>query len=130
MHDGETIISVDWLGGGRTSGGERWDFDILESRTELRVLRGESRGDDGDGNGVLILVDNVLMDGRQKRRDPDDDVDADEYLFGFDLLLGGSDKFVSVLLHGPGALNCADRFTNMSRDMTSERIGVRKREGG
>ena len=40
------------------SGGvERWDIDLLEIRTNLRVVRGGSRGDDGDGNGVPILVD-------------------------------------------------------------------------
>ena len=55
---------VYWFGAGRTSGGERWDFDTLESRTELRVMRRGIRGDDEDGNGVPILVDATLMDGR------------------------------------------------------------------
>ena len=92
-----------WFRAGRTSGGERWDFDLLESRTELRVVRGGMRGDNGDGDCMAIQVDAVLMDGRQRRGDSNDDVDADEYLFGFNLLLGGSDRFVSILLHGPGA---------------------------
>ena len=48
---------MDWFGAGRTSGVERWDIDLLEIRTNLRVVRGGSRGDDGDGNGVPILVD-------------------------------------------------------------------------
>ena len=60
----------------------------------------------------------------------DNNVDANEDLFRFNLLPGGSDGFVFVVLHDTGGVNCADRFTNMSRDMTSERIGVRKREGG
>ena len=29
VHDGGTVISVDWFGAGRTLGGERWDFDLL-----------------------------------------------------------------------------------------------------
>ena len=62
----------------RTSEGERWDFNFLESRTEFRVVRGRSRGDDRDGDGVPILVDAVLMDGRQRRGDSDNDVDVDE----------------------------------------------------
>ena len=94
---------VYWFRARRTSRGERWDFDLLESRTELRIVRRESIGDDRDSDGVPILVDAVLMDGRQRRGDSNDDVDADEYLFGFNLLLGGSDRFVSILLHGPGA---------------------------
>ena len=51
--------------------------------------------------------------------DSDDDVDADEDPLGFDLLPGGSDRFVSVLLHGPGGVDCADRFMNLSRDLAS-----------
>ena len=70
------------------------------------------------------------MDGQQRQGDSDDGIDADKYPFGFDLLPGGSDGFVSVLLHGPGAVDCADRFTNLSRYLTLERTRVRKREGG
>ena len=69
------------------------------------------------------------MDRRQRREYSDDDVDADEDCFRFDLLPGGSDGFVSVLLHGPGGVDCADRFTNILRDLTSERTRVRRREG-
>ena len=29
MHDGGTVISVDWFGAGCTSGEERWDLDLL-----------------------------------------------------------------------------------------------------
>ena len=43
MHDGTTVISVDWFGAGRTLRGERWDFDLLESWTKLRVVRRGSR---------------------------------------------------------------------------------------
>ena len=49
---------------GRTSGGERWDFDLLERRTEFLVMHRGSRGDDRDGKGVPILVGAVFMDGR------------------------------------------------------------------
>ena len=95
-------------------------------------MRGVSRGDngDGDGDGVPILVDAVSMDGRQRRGDLDDDINSDEDPFGFDLLPGGSDGFISVLLHGPGGVNCDDRFTNLSRAMTSERTRVRRGERG
>ena len=122
-------LSCTGLGKDVRWGGEKWEFNLLENRTELCVVRGGIIGDNRDADCVLILVDSVLMDGRQKGYS-DDDVDADEYSFGFDLILGGSDGFVSFLRHVPGAVDCADRFTNMSRDMTSERIGVRKREGG
>ena len=95
-------------------------------------MRGVSRGDNGDGygDGVPILVDAVSMEGRQRRGYLDNDVNADEDPFGFDLLPGGLDGFISVLLHGPGGVNCADRFTNMSRGMTSERTRVRRGERG
>ena len=89
-----------------------------------------SRGEDRDGNSVPILVDAVSMDRQQRQGSSDDDVDADEYTFRFDLLLGGSDGFVSVLLHGPGAVDCADWFTKLSRDLNSERTRVKRREGG
>ena len=59
VYDGGTLISMDWFGAGRTSGGERWDLYILESRTKLRVVRGGSRGDVGNGDGVPILVEFV-----------------------------------------------------------------------
>ena len=36
----------------------------MESRTELRIVRGGSRGDDGDSDGVPILVEAVLMEGQ------------------------------------------------------------------
>ena len=62
--------------------------------------------------------------------DSDDDVDADKDPFGFDLLPGGSDRFVSVLLHGPGGVDCADLFANMLRYLTLERTRVRRREEG
>ena len=89
---------VYWFGDGRMSGGERWDFDILESRTELRVVRGGIIGYDRDGDGVPILVDAVLMDGRHRRGYLDDDVNADKDPFGFDLLPGGLDgKFGSAM---------------------------------
>ena len=130
MHDGGTVISVDWFGAGLTSRGERWDFDILEIWIELCVVRGGSRVDDGAGDGVLILVEAVLMDRKQRRRYLDGDIDADKELFGFNLLPEGSDGFVSALLHGPGAIDCAHWFTYMTRDMTSERMRVRMREGG
>ena len=55
-------------------------------------MHGGSRGDDGDGNGVPVLVDAVLINGRHRRGDSDDDVNADEDLFGFDLLPEGSDE--------------------------------------
>ena len=61
VHDGRTVISVDWFGAGRMSEGERWDFDLLESRTKLYVVHGGSRVDDGDSNGVPILVDAVSI---------------------------------------------------------------------
>ena len=93
-------------------------------------MRGGSRGDDRDGDGVPIMVDAVSMDGQHRLRDLDNDIDADKYPFGFDLLLVGLDRFVSVLLHGPGAVDCADRFKNMSRDLISERTRVRRIEGG
>ena len=67
------------------------------------------------------------MERQQRRGDSDDDVDADENPFGFDLLPGGSGGFISVLLHGPGTVDCADRFTNLSRDLTLERTRVRRR---
>ena len=51
-----------WFGARRTSGGERWDFGLLESRTELRIVRGRSRGDEKDSDGVHILMGAVLMD--------------------------------------------------------------------
>ena len=56
-----------WFWDGRTSGGERWDFDILESRTEICVVHGGRRGDDRYGDGVPILVDAVLMDVQQSQ---------------------------------------------------------------
>ena len=62
MHAGGMVISVDWFREGRTSGGERWDFDLLESQTELRIVRGGSRREDRDGDGVPILMDAVSMD--------------------------------------------------------------------
>ena len=130
MHDVRTIIFVDWFDGGRTSGGEQWDFYILKSRTELCVVPGGSRGDDRDGNNVPILVDAVSVDRRQRWGDLDGDVDADEDPFGFNMLLVGSYRFISVLFHGTGVVNCAYRFTNLSRDMTSECMRVRRREGG
>ena len=130
VHDVRTIIFVDWFDGGRTSGGEQWDFDILKSRTELCVMPGGSRGDDRDGDDVPILVDVVSVDRRQRRGDLDGDVDADEDPFGFNMLLVGSYRFISVLFHGTGVVNCAYRFTNLSRDMTSECMRVRRREGG
>ena len=70
------------------------------------------------------------MDGQQRQGDLDDDVDVGEDPFGFNLRPGGSDGFVSALLHGPGGVDCADWFTNLSRNMTSERTRVRRREGG
>ena len=130
MNDDGTVISVDWFGAGRTLGGERRDFNLLESRTKLCVVRGGSRGDNRDGDGVPILVDTVLMDGQKRREDLDDDVDSDKDPFRFDLLPGGFGEFVPILLHGMGAVNCADWFTNMLRDLTSERMRVRRREGG
>ena len=112
------------------SGGEWWDFDLLEIQTELRVVRGGSRGDNGGDEGVPIRVDTVFMDGQQRQGDSENDVDVDEGLFGFDLLPGGSDSFVSVLLHGRGGVDCTDRFKNLSRDLPSELPRVRSREGG
>ena len=129
VHDGRTVISVDWFGARRTSGGERWYFDLLESWTELRVVRRGSIGDDRDGDDVPILVDAVLIDGRQRRGDLDDDVDADKDPFRFNMLPGGSDGFVFVLLHGPGGVDCADWSTNLSRDPTLERTRVKRKEG-
>ena len=41
----------------------------MESRTNLCVVRGGIRGDDGDGNGVPILVDAVSMNGQQRQGD-------------------------------------------------------------
>ena len=130
IRDGGTVISVDWFRVGRTSGGERWDFDILETRTKLRIVRGGSIGDDGESDGMSILVDAVSMDRQQRRGGFDDGVHANKDPFGFDQLPGGSDGFVSVLIHGPGAVSCTDRFTNISRDTTSEHTRVRRREGG
>ena len=63
----------------------------MEIRTEFRVVRGGSRGDYGDGEGLPILVDNVLMDGRQRQEDLDNGIDVEKDPFGFDLLLGGWD---------------------------------------
>ena len=40
---------------------------------------------------MSILVDTVLMEGRQRQGDSDDDFDTDEDPFGFDLIPGGSD---------------------------------------
>ena len=57
---------VYWFRAGRTLGGERRDFDLLEIRTDLRIVVRGIRGDKGDGDGVLILVEDVLMDGRQR----------------------------------------------------------------
>ena len=34
----------------------------MESRTELRIVRGRSRGDEKDSDGVHILMGAVLMD--------------------------------------------------------------------
>ena len=130
VHDGGTVISVNWFRAGHKSGGQRWDFDLLEIRTDLRVVRGGSREDGGDDDGVSVLVDSVSMDGRKRRGDFDDEVDADKDPFGFDLLPRGSDGFVSALLHRPGAVNCADQFTNLLRDLTSERTMERRREEG
>ena len=130
VHDSRTVISMYWFGDGRTSGGERWDFDLLEIRINLRVVRGGSRGDDGDENGVPILVDAVSMDRQQMQGNSEDGKDTDEDPFGFDLLPGGSDGFFSVLLHGPGGVYCTDRFTNLSRDLTLDRTRVRRRGGG
>ena len=62
---------------GRTSGGDWWYLDLLESRIKCRVVRGRNRGDDWDGDGVPIMVDAVLMNGQQSRGDSDDDADAD-----------------------------------------------------
>ena len=39
VHYGGAVISAEWFGAGRTSGGERCDFDLLESRTDIRVVR-------------------------------------------------------------------------------------------
>ena len=69
---------------GSTSGGERWYFDLLEIRTKFRVVRKRNRGDDGDGDGVPILVDAVLMDGRHRWGYLDNDIDTDKDLFGFE----------------------------------------------
>ena len=91
-------------------------------------MRRGSKGDNGDSNGVPILVDTVLMDRQQRRGDSDDDIHADEDPFTSDLILGGLDRLISVLLHGPGAVNCADRFKNLSMDLTFERTRVRRRE--
>ena len=63
VHDGRTVISVDWFRAGPTLVGEQWDFNILEIRTKLLVVRGGSRGDDRGGDGVPILVDTVSMYG-------------------------------------------------------------------
>ena len=72
---------------------------------------------------MTIMVEAVSIDVRQRRGNSDDDLYADKYPFGFNLLLGGSDGFVSVLLHRPGAINCADRLTNLLRYLTLERTG-------
>ena len=89
-----------------------------------------SRGDNRDGNGMLILVDAVLMEVQKRRGDSDNDLDTDEDPFGFNLLPGRSDGFVFFLLHGTGSVNCADKFMNLSRDLTLECTRVRRREGG
>ena len=60
VHDGGTVISVDWFGDRRTLGEERWDFDLMEIQTKICVVRRGIRGDDGDD--VTILVDTVSMD--------------------------------------------------------------------
>ena len=39
---------VYWFRAGHMLGGELWDFDLLVSRNELRVVCGGSRGDDGE----------------------------------------------------------------------------------
>ena len=93
-------------------------------------MRVKSRGDDGNDNGWPILVDAVLMNGQQRQRDLYNDVDADRDPFGFDLPPGGSDRFVSILLHEPRSVDCTNWFTNMLRGLTSERTRVMRREGG
>ena len=102
----------------------------MNIRTELLVLCGGIRKYDRDGGGLPILVDAMSMDGQQRRGDLEDDVNADKDPFGLYLLPGGSDEFVSVLLHRPVAVDCTDWFTNPAWDLTSECTRVRRREKG
>ena len=106
---------------GLRSSGEP-DRTPRRARKKQRRKRGQRRRSDPGGQ---------RGDGRMTEAwDSYDDVDSDKDPFGFDLLPGGSDLFVSFLLHGPGAVDCADWFKNLSRDMTSERTRVGRREGG
>ena len=108
---------------GRTyAGGEQWDFDIIESPTELCVVRGGIREDKGDSDGMPILVDTVLMDGQQRRGDLDNDVDAEEYPFGFELLPGGLDR-----QFGSAAQWCYCCRRNSGRTSASQWPGILNR---
>ena len=109
----------------QTLGGGRGGFDLLESWTKIRFVRGGSRGDDGYGDVVLILVNAVLMDGRQSQGGMGDDVDADKYPFGFDLLPVGLDgKFGSVVRW------CSCRSRNHGRTSESWWLGILQRTFG
>ena len=116
---------VYWFRSGCTSGEERWDFNIMEIRTKLRVVRGGIRGDDRDGDGVPIMVDVVLMNRQQRRGDSDDDVDANEDPFSFDLLPGGSDG-----QFGSAARWCSSPSRNNGGTSASRRPGILHRTLG
>ena len=45
-----SVVAIDWLGAGRATCGERWDFTSYSSRTEV-WLRGDGGGGGEDGGG-------------------------------------------------------------------------------
>ena len=92
-------------------------FSGEPERVPRRAQRKQKRRQ--ERNGVPILVGAVLMDGRQRRFEYDNDVDTDEDPFGFDLLLGGSDgKF------GSATWWCSCRSRNCGRKSVSRWLGI------
>ena len=66
-------------------------MDLLDNRTNSRVICGGSGEDKGDDeNGTSIIVGDVLTDRKKMREALDNDVGEDEYPFRFHLFLGGS----------------------------------------
>ena len=120
LGQGASLVMVDWFGAGRVSSGERWDFDLLASRTDL-TEEGAGGGGGGGGPPVPFLVEAMRLD-RQRASGGDP--------FGFHPGPGARfDAFASVVLHGPGADGVARRFEALAAALAAERTRVREGAG-
>ena len=108
LHNGASLVSIDWLSSGRATCGERWAFASYASRTEV-FLRGCS--DDQSDAPVLVEALTLPRVGLAQRA------------MGFDIGGVARDAAVSVVVAGPRGAEVAKRLHDAAAIIAQRRSG-------